>query len=82
MKVNDQLLAIREMAAVTSVVRAYAGSDAARAMLAMLDALIDNYKLDLMYVQADGLDRLQAAIQQTAAIRAVVADETTDIPKI
>lgn len=79
---DDSLTAIKQMSSATTVVRAYAGSDASNALLAMLDALIDSYKLDLMHVKPDGLDRLQAAIQQTVAIRAVVADDTADPPKI
>lgn len=82
MKIDDSLTVMKQMASATSVVRAYAGSDASKAMLVLLDALIDSYKLDLMHVKPDGLERLQAAIQQAAAIRAVVADDTTDIPKI
>ena len=51
-------------------------------MVAMLDALIDSYKIDLMHVNADGLVRLQSCIRQVLAIRAVVADESQDLPKI
>ena len=82
MKDDAQISAIKQMAGAASVVRAYAGSDSAHAMTAMLDALIESYKLDLMYVTPEGLTRLQAAIQQTASIRAVIADESRDIPKI
>lgn len=82
MKIDDSFTAVQHMASATSVVRAYAGSEASKAMLVLLDALIDSYKLDLMHVKPDGLDRLQAAIGQAAAIRAVVADDTTDSPKI
>lgn len=82
MKVDDEMTAMKQMASATSVVRAYAGSDSSKALLSMLDALIDSYKLDLMVVTPDKLMHLQAAIRQTAAIRAVVADDTTDIPKI
>lgn len=82
MKMDDSLTAMKQMASATSVVRAYAGSDPSKALLALLDALIDSYKLDLMDVTPDKLTHLQAAIRQTAAIRAVVADDTTDAPKI
>lgn len=79
---DAQMNALKQMGSACTLVRAYAASDSARAMLALLDALIDSYKLDLMHVSPEGLTRLQAAIQQAAAIRAVVADDTTDIPKI
>lgn len=74
--------AMRDMGHAAEVVRAFSGSDTSGAIRAMLDALIESYKLDLMYVAPDGLMRLQAAIQQTKAIRAVVADESQDLPKI
>lgn len=82
MKADGQLTALKQMASAAIVVHAYAGSDSSKSMLAMLDALIESYKLDLMHVRPDGLDRLQAAIQQTAAIRAVVAGDSADIPRI
>ena len=82
MRLDEQLAVQKDMNSAASVVRAYAGSDASSAVLAMLDALMDSYKLDLMHVRPDGLERLQAAIQQSAAIRAVVANDTLDSPKI
>ena len=48
----------------------------------MLDALIESYKLDLMRVMPDGLVRVQTAIQQTNAIRAVSNGQTHFLPKI
>lgn len=82
MKLDASLTAMKQMASAATVVRAYAASESSKALLAMLDALADSYKLDLMHVRPDGLDRLQAAILQTMAIRNVVADDTQDIPKI
>ena len=82
MTLDASLKALQAMGSACVVVRAFAGSDCARASVAMLDALIEGYTLDLMQVRPDKLDRLQAAIQQAAAIRAVLADETLDPPKI
>ncbi|CDS48920.1 hypothetical protein [Polaromonas sp. CG9_12] len=79
---DAHLTTLQGLANACTVVRAFAASDCARAAVAMLDALIEGYKLDLMQVRPEKLDRLQAAIQQAAAIRAVLADETLDPPKI
>ena len=82
MSMDESTDAIKRMASAAGVVRAFCGSDASRTMVAMLDALIDSYKIDLMHVNADGLVRLQSCIRQVLAIRAVVADESQDLPKI
>ena len=82
MTVDNAMLAMQKMASASNLVREYAGSDSASAMLALLDALIDSYKLDLMHVKPDGLERLQAAINQCQALRNVAANQTNDIPKI
>ncbi len=74
--------AMKDMASAAEVVRAFSGSDTARATCAMLDALIESYKLDLIRVLPEHLIRLQTAIQQTQSIRNVIAGESQDIPKI
>ena len=74
--------AIQDMSNAAEVVRAFSRSDASLAMCAMLDALVESYKLDLMRVGVDGLARLQGAIQQAQSIRDVVAGTSQDIPKI
>ena len=51
-------------------------------MLALLDVLIESYKFDLMHVKPEGLERLQAAIQQCQSLRDMVAGDSSDIPKI
>ena len=76
------MTAMKIMANAAEVVRAFSSSDTAKATCAMLDALIESYKLDLMHVTPEGLVRLQASILQTQAIRNVVAGDTQDIPKI
>lgn len=80
--VDHQLNAMRSIGSAASVVRAFHGSDSSKAVCAMLDALMDSYKLDLMHVSPENLVRLQACILQTAAIRNVVADDSQDLPKI
>lgn len=82
MTFDAQTKAMHQMASAAVVVRAFASSDSARALIALLDALIASYLLDLLHVTPDSLVRVQAAIKQAQAIRAVVADESTDIPKI
>lgn len=74
--------AMKDMSRAAEVVRALSGCDSSNAVCAMLDALIESYKLDLMHVTPDGLTRLQAALRQTQSIRDVVAGESQDIPKI
>ena len=70
------------MANAAEVVRAFSSSDTSIAICAMLDALIESYKLDLMRVLPEHLYQLQAAIRQTQSIRNVIAGESRDIPKI
>lgn len=70
------------MANAAEVVRAFSASDTSIAICAMLDALIESYKLDLMRVIPEHLIRLQTAIQQTQAIRRVISGEEHLIPKI
>ena len=82
MKVDPQIASMRVLASSTEVVTMFAESDCAKVIVFMLDNLIDNYKLDLMNVKPEGLERLQASIQQSMAIRDVVANETRSIPKI
>jgi hypothetical protein len=74
--------AMQNMGHAAEVVRAFSGSDTSGVICAMLDALIEIYKLDLMHVTPEGLIRLQAALRQTQSIRDVVAGESQDIPKI
>ena len=82
MQHDKAIQAMRNVSATTELVKAYASSDSANATCAMLDALIDSYKLDLMHVTPEGLTRLQALIQQTDAIRGVVSGERQGLPKI
>lgn len=63
-------------------VRLYAGTDGYRLLVEMLDALGRSYMTDMVNVKPDGLIALQAAIKQTYAIRAIVANEGQDVPKI
>lgn len=79
---DPAIKAIRDMGNAAQVVCAYADSDTARATCAMLDALIESYKLDLVHVLPEHLIRTQAAIQQTVAIRNVIAGVSSGIPKI
>lgn len=82
LKFDEQMQCMSELSSRVTTVRAYAGSEASKAIASMLDALIDSCKLDLIHVSQEDLPRLQAAILQAGAIRAVVMDETIAIPKI
>ena len=82
MSIDNQILTIQKMVSSAAVVRAYAGGDSACAMLALLDVLIESYTFDLMHVKPEGLERLQAAIQQCQSLRDMVAGDSSDIPKI
>jgi hypothetical protein len=63
-------------------VRAYSASEANRAMVALLDALLESYKQDLIHARVDGVPRIQAAAQQVMALRATVADTSIESPSI
>ena len=65
-----------------ATLRCYAQSDVSKTLVKMLDTLVEIYKIDLMHVTPEYLTRLQAAIRQTKAIRDVVADESSELPKI
>lgn len=73
---------MNKMLQASTVVRAYSHSEAARALVALLDALIETYKMDLMQVKPDKLVELQSKLFQTVAIRNVVADATSELPRI
>ena len=79
---DNQTDAMQRIASSATVIRALCHSEYAKALCAMLDALMDSYKIDLMYVTPEKLSRLQACILQIQAIRNTVADESKDLPKI
>lgn len=72
----------RALIETTQGVRAYAGSEGSRQIVAMLDMLVGSYCLELMTVTAQDLPRVQAALRQVMAIRDVVSGDGQDIPKI
>jgi len=80
-KTEEQLMHERLIEA-SRTVRQYAGSECSRHLINLLDVLGRNYVTDLVNVRPDGLIALQAAIKQTYAIRAIVANEGQDVPKI
>ena len=81
MKVDSAALHQRLIQA-CEVVKQYSATDSSRAVLILLDSLIEVYRTDLLNVSTDNLVYVQAAIRQTQAIRDVVADQTHDVPKI
>ena len=66
----------------TKTIREYAGSEISTQAIELLDALSASYCLDLVYVQPEDLIRVQSALRQVAALRAVFANDGIDIPKI
>lgn len=80
-KTDEQLMHERLIEA-SRTVRQYAGTEGSRHLIEMLDTLGRSYMTDLVNVSPDGLVALQAAIKQTYAIRAIVANEGQDVPKI
>ncbi len=80
--VDPENKAMQDIQNAAEVVRAFSASDTSQAINAMLDALIESYKLELMRVLPDGLVRVQTAIQQTIAIRQVINGQTHFLPKI
>jgi hypothetical protein len=80
-KTDEQLMHERLIEA-SRTVRLYAGTEGYKHLIEMLDTLGRSYMTDLVNVSPDGLVSLQAAIKQTYAIRAIVANEGQDVPKI
>lgn len=63
--------------------REYATSDAARAVIRLLDALEEQYKADLEGVSLDNLVKLQTALRQVVALRRALTDaQGYALPKI
>lgn len=81
-RANMEIQAHNNLTAAARNVRLFNGSDVSVQAIEMLDALIASYCLDLMSVSPEGLVRLQSALQQTSAIRAVFANDGIDNPKI
>jgi len=80
--VDPEIKTMQDIQNAAEVVRAFSASDTSQAISAMLDALIESYKLDLMRVFPEHLVRVQTAIQQTIAIRQVINGQTHFLPKI
>jgi hypothetical protein len=71
-----------ELVGATEVVRAYSESDGSKAMVKMLDALAQGYAMDIVDCTVNELVHLQSCIKQIYALRAVISNETQNIPKI
>ena len=63
-------------------VRQFAGCDAYKTLMTMLDCTLSSYQQDLMTVTPEQLPRLQAAAAQVVAIRDVVAGKERALPRI
>lgn len=66
----------------TQAVGEFAGCDAYKVLLAMLDSLVASYQHDLMTVTADNLVKTQSAAAQVLAIREAMTGNRQAYPKI
>lgn len=82
MGIDQSQSALNRMTESSRAVRAYADSELSKHVVELLDALSASYCLDLMHVPPEGLVKIQAALRQTAALRAVFTNESNDVPKI
>lgn len=78
---SDSLREARLLADTTNVAQEYMGSDAIRAVTAMLEALEENYKSELADVLPTDLIALQTKLKQTQAIRKALSKEMP-LPRI
>ena len=78
---SESLKQARALADKTAVAQEYMGSDAIRAVTAMLEALEETYKSDLADVMPEDLVALQTRLKQTQAIRKALTKEMP-LPRI
>lgn len=79
----DTALLNSRMADALVVAREYAGSDAVRSVIKLLDALEDQYKAELEFVTIENLVKLQTALRQVTALRNSLTDQNGyALPKI
>lgn len=80
---KDQETKTRErMLEATHNLRMYAGSELSGHAIELCDALSASYCLDLLHVKPEDLVRVQSALRQVSALRAVFANDGADVPKI
>lgn len=77
----DPIKAHERMLAASDDVKSFAGCDASRCFVAMLEATIDSYRTELEHISKDALEAAQAKIAQCRALLAVVAGDTNASPK-
>ena len=82
MSVDQQLDNHKRLVAASAVVSAYVGSDALKAVVEMLDRLVDSYYMDLIEVTPERLQAVQAAAKQATALRRLMTGKAGEIPKI
>lgn len=71
-----------ELQQAVDVLKAYAGSDASNAAIALLDVLAASYVPGLMHCTAAELPKAQASINQVLALRRVFAGDEFAHPRI
>ena len=66
----------------TNTLRQFRGSDQARLLVGLLNALIEAYRSDLADVAPEGLVRVQTALRQCVALRDALTLEHATLPRI
>lgn len=79
---DDSMALVRAIESHTEVLRQFHGSDAHRAMMALLQALELTYKEELVSVQPDRLISRQTAIRQVVALRKAIESGSLQSPRI
>lgn len=79
---DDSMTLVRAIESHTEVLRQFHGSDAHRAMMALLQALELTYKEELVIVQPDQLISRQTAIRQVVALRKAIESGSLQSPRI
>ena len=79
---DDGMALVRAIEGHTEVLRQFHGSEAHRAMMALLQALELAYKDELVSVQPDQLVSRQTAIKQVVALRKAIEAGSLQSPRI
>lgn len=72
----------RALSSATDLVKEYAGGAPMKAVIAMLDALVDVYMLELIHAPTEAVQARQVAIKQAVALRDVIAGAPHTSPRL
>lgn len=79
---SQDMVLMRAIEHHATIVAAYDGSEVHGHVVALLNALAESYKLDLIDVDPAGLVRVQSAIKQVLAIRNAITGSGPIVPRI